>query len=154
MNDDLSAPSVVILLRLWLRFSDAGKNIAAIFWPPKSVLPHDSRSCDCHWDGTLLAIAILPRFFKEKNVPTAVWLATGTLATENCSYLRLQFLVRSDDDCSTWCSAICKQRSQAKKWLDLLETLCHLSDIEEARQAVLMFFLPDGSRVQVSKALS
>ena len=34
-------------------------------------------------------------FSKGKNVPAAVWLATGTFATENCGDLRLRFLVLS-----------------------------------------------------------
>ena len=46
-------------------------------------------------DFPSLSIAFFLRFFKEKNVPTAVWLATGAFATENRGDSRLRFLVLS-----------------------------------------------------------
>ena len=37
-------------------------------------------------------------FFEENKHPTAVWLATGTFATENRGDLRLRFLVLSGEE--------------------------------------------------------
>ena len=55
----------------------------------------------------LLAIAVLSRFLEEESVPTAVWLATGTFATENRGDLRF------------WCSQVerlefTRERSQSE----------------------------------------
>ena len=94
-SQSLSAPSVAILLRLPLRFPVASENRGDCLGPESALSPH-REPCDVFLRRKVASDCdIFCDFSTTKRAPTAVWLATGTFATENQGGLRLRFLVLS-----------------------------------------------------------